>query len=169
VVPLRPVMTTQENAAYDALPDTVECFRGCDRSVLTGASWSLDWEIANSFPFTNRYRAPSPVVVTARVKKDRILAIKLGREESEIITFSARRLKVKPADADRASAYHAANHAGLMLSLKTIEATQASAGPSTTALALKNRFHDHPDWQPEFPLLRSKQQRGSDGRPCASA
>ena len=100
-------MTPQENETYDGLPDSVTCFRGCDQSFLTGASWSSEWDTANSFPFTDRYRAPSPVVVTARVKKNRILAMKLDRRESEIITFSARRVKVEPADADRAKAYHA--------------------------------------------------------------
>ena len=105
--PLRKMMTPQENETYDGLPDSVTCFRGCDQSFLTGASWSSEWDTANSFPFTDRYRAPSPVVVTARVKKNRILAIKLDRRESEIITFSARRVKVEPADADRAKAYHA--------------------------------------------------------------
>jgi hypothetical protein len=109
--PVREMMSAEENEAYDALPDTVKCYRGCGASVLTGASWSLDKEVANSFPFTLRYRAASPVVVTASVKKNRILALKLGREESEIITFSARKVKVEPADEGLASAYHAANHA----------------------------------------------------------
>jgi hypothetical protein len=104
--PVRPMMTPEENAAYDALPETVTCYRGCDSSVLTGAFWSLDWEIANSFPFTNRYRVPSPVVVKARVKKNRILALKLDRGESGIITFSARKVKVEPANADVANVYH---------------------------------------------------------------
>src|SRR5437899_2757303 len=38
--PLRPMMSAQENAAYEALPDLVTCYRGCDRSMLLGASWS---------------------------------------------------------------------------------------------------------------------------------
>jgi hypothetical protein len=96
--PLRAMMNSEENAAYDALPDTVTVYRGCDASVLTGASWSLDQNVANSFPFLNRYEVPSPMVVKARVKKNRILALKLGRDESEIITFSARRIGVQPAD-----------------------------------------------------------------------
>src|ERR1700679_3269632 len=51
-VPLPPMMTPEENAAYDALPRVVTVYRGCDSSVLTGAAWSLDREVANSFPFT---------------------------------------------------------------------------------------------------------------------
>jgi hypothetical protein len=107
--PLRQMMTLEENEWYDALPDSIICYRGCDQSVLKGASWTLDKEIANSFPFTNRYRSASPVVVTARVKKERILAVKLDREEKEIITFSARPITVEPADEERAASYHASN------------------------------------------------------------
>lgn len=63
------------------------------------------------FPFTHRYRVPTPVVVTARAMKNRILALKLNRGESEIITFSAGKVKVEPAEVDAATAYHAAKHA----------------------------------------------------------
>jgi hypothetical protein len=93
VGPLRAMMTHDETAAYDALPDVVSCYRGCDASITVGASWSLDWHVANSFPFLSRYKIPSPVVVTATVKKNRILAVKLCRDEAEIITFSAKRFR----------------------------------------------------------------------------
>src|SRR5271170_6822626 len=33
--PKRTMMTPEENAAYDALPDTVTVYRGCDQSVMT--------------------------------------------------------------------------------------------------------------------------------------
>jgi hypothetical protein len=98
-------MSPEESAAYDALPQTVTIHRGCDASVLTGASWSLDWDTANSFPFLGRYKVPNPVVVEARVKKSRTLALKLGRGEAEVITFGARRTNVRPADKERAEKF----------------------------------------------------------------
>ncbi len=91
VGPVRELMTTEENAQYNNLPEVVTCYRGSDRSVLVGASWTLDQNVAKRFPITNRYKVPSPVVVTATVRKDNILAVKLDRGETEIITFSARR------------------------------------------------------------------------------
>lgn len=103
--PIRDMMSPEENTAYDALPQVVTCYRGCDSSFLTGASWTLDWEVANRFPFLNRYKVPSPVVVTARAKKERILALKLDRDEVEIITFSPRRIRIDPANEQRASLY----------------------------------------------------------------
>ena len=96
--PIREMMTPEENAAYDQLPERVTCYRGCDASRLLGASWSLDRVIANSFPFRARFYAPKPVLVTAEVRKDRILALKLDRSEVEIVTFSARRVNVETAD-----------------------------------------------------------------------
>jgi hypothetical protein len=80
--PIREMMTPEENAAYDALPERVTCHRGCDASAMVGSSWTLDWNVANRFPFLARYRVPSPVVVTATVKKNRILAVKLDRDEA---------------------------------------------------------------------------------------
>jgi hypothetical protein len=103
--PKRNMMTAEENAAYDALPDTVSVYRGCDKSAMTGACWSLNRRVANRFPFLIRFRAISPVLVTARVKKNRILAVKLGRGEEEIITFSARRVNVEPANPALAEEY----------------------------------------------------------------
>ena len=95
--PVLQMMISAEVEAYWSLPDLVTVYRGCDRSVLTGASWSLDRSVAEGFPFIPRYRALDPVLVTATVPRHRILAIKLGREEEEIITFNARRRKVENA------------------------------------------------------------------------
>jgi hypothetical protein len=103
--PLRDMMTDAENRGYDRMPNIVTCYRGCDATVLTGASWSLDWRVANSFPFLSRYRASSPVVVTARARKSSILALKLDRDEQEIVTFSARRVSVTPASEEAAKQF----------------------------------------------------------------
>jgi hypothetical protein len=94
--PVRNLMNLEENDLYDQLPESVICYRGCDASHLVGASWSTDREIAISFPFLQRHSASVPVVVTAKVRKQQVLAVKTDRGEAEIITFSARRLKIEP-------------------------------------------------------------------------
>jgi hypothetical protein len=94
--PLRTMMTPQENAAYDALPEKITIYRGCGQANMMGMSWTLDKEIANSFPHTNRYRVPDPPLVTSTVFKRKVLAFKRGRDEDEIITFSARFVSKEP-------------------------------------------------------------------------
>jgi hypothetical protein len=93
--PLREMMDSEENAHYDSLPETVTCYRGCDASVLVGASWTLDKETARKFPTFRRYHARNPVLITATVKKANVLAVIAGRKEEELITFSARRVAVE--------------------------------------------------------------------------
>jgi hypothetical protein len=116
--PVREMMTAEENVHFDRLPEIVTCYRGCDRSALIGASWTLDRDIANCFPFTNRYNVPSPVVVRATVKRDNILAVKLDREESEIITFSARRQSIEVADESRANEIFERSHQEFMKTIR---------------------------------------------------
>lgn len=116
VGPLKELMNDDESKAFEALPEVVTCYRGCSAWMLFGASWSLDRAIANAFPYKMRYKATNPVLITASVKKHRILAVKLDRGEQELITFSARRLKVEPADEQRAKAYESTNKGSLTIS-----------------------------------------------------
>jgi hypothetical protein len=53
-------------------------------------------EVAARFPTLNRYRQAEPLLVTATVRRDRVLAVKLGRGELELVTFHARRVAVEP-------------------------------------------------------------------------
>lgn len=116
--PLRPMMDAPENAAYDALPDTVTVYRGSDAERPSGVCWSIDEQVANSFPFLRRFRAKTPVVIRARARKERILAVKLDREEMEIITFSPRRLGIKRANEIAAEAVFDARHAAHMVEIE---------------------------------------------------
>lgn len=111
--PLREMMDEAENAAYDALPKIVNVYRGCDADGPKGICWSLDQQVANSFPFATRFKAKTPVVIRARAKKSRILALKLDRGEAEVITFSPRRIEIKAADELAAKAVFEARHAWL--------------------------------------------------------
>lgn len=94
--PLVRMMAPAELGAYAQLPERITIYRGCGKRNMVGASWSLDRQVAARFPFLHRYRVPDPMIVTATVSRRNVLALKAGRGEQEIITFSARRLSVEP-------------------------------------------------------------------------
>jgi hypothetical protein len=89
------MMNAEDRTGYKDLPDRVTVYRGCSAGYLRGASWSLDQQVAREFPFKARYYSSDPVLVTATVRKEHILAIFLGRSEQEIVTFKARRVSVE--------------------------------------------------------------------------
>ena len=95
--PVAPMMDTQECMAWEALPERLTIYRGCGPVNMLGASWSLSREVAARFPFLNRYRQAEPLLITATVRKDRVLAVKLERAEAEVVTFDACRVAVEPA------------------------------------------------------------------------
>ncbi len=81
------MMTPKELAALDAMPDTFRIYRGCYRENKWGLSWTTDLRTAMRFPFLTRYRSEGQsILVTAEVKKANVIALKLDRNESEIIT-----------------------------------------------------------------------------------
>lgn len=94
--PINEMMDKEEQAAFEALPDIVTIYRGCGSKNKVGASWTTDRSVAEKFPFLGRYRVKDPLLVTATVKKKNIIAVKLDRNEQEIITFSAKRLCIEP-------------------------------------------------------------------------
>lgn len=93
--PIPEMMNEEEQAALAALPERITVYRGCGAENMLGASWSLERDVAAGFPYLNRYKVREPVLVTATVRRDRICALKLNRNEHEIITFNARRLGVE--------------------------------------------------------------------------
>jgi hypothetical protein len=94
--PALKMMRPDELAAYDALPAVVEVYRGCGRHNMRGASWSLNRDVAAKFPFYMRYRAAEPRLISATVPKHAVIALKLDRNEAEIITFGARPTAITP-------------------------------------------------------------------------
>ena len=86
----RPLMMGEnEQKAFAQLPDVVTVYRGCYAGNKWGMSWSLDKEVAERFPFLNRYRqAGRPLLVKARIQKQDIVALKLDRNEAEVICMS---------------------------------------------------------------------------------
>lgn len=93
--PVMPMMTAAEAAAWSALPDVVEVFRGCGTCNLRGLSWSLSRQVASRFPRLMRYYADPALLVVGRVHKTRVLAIKLDREEVEVISAGVRRVRIE--------------------------------------------------------------------------
>lgn len=91
--PITEMMNAPEMEAYQGLPEIVTVYRGAGRFNRMGASWSLDEQVARRFPTLNRYRQKTPMLYTARVPKERILAVKLDRQEAEVITFDAEIIK----------------------------------------------------------------------------
>jgi len=55
--------------------------------VVRGWSWSLKRDVAAKFPFYGRYQTEVPLLLTARIPKSRAAALKLARQEQEIIVF----------------------------------------------------------------------------------
>jgi len=94
--PIPELMDPVERAAYDALPDRLTVYRGCGPRNMLGLSWALERQIAAEFPTLPRYRQAVPLLVTGKVHKRHVLAVKLDRGESEVITLRARRVAVEP-------------------------------------------------------------------------
>lgn len=84
------MMDLSEISKLRTLPSNVTIYRGCGEVNIDGACWSLDRAIASRFPTLARYRADVPLLITATVLRKEIIAVKLDRDEAEVITFSAR-------------------------------------------------------------------------------
>jgi hypothetical protein len=80
-------MTKDEFTAFDALPDKITIYRGCGPRNKAGWSWSLSREKAVRFPFMSRYWSDKPTLLTATISKWRAAALKLERNEQEVIVI----------------------------------------------------------------------------------
>lgn len=77
-----------ERVALEELPSRVTTYRGCFQHNKEGLSWSMDRQIAASFPLLNGYRSKGqPLLITATVEREKILALKNGRDEAEVIAW----------------------------------------------------------------------------------
>jgi hypothetical protein len=83
----RLLMDKRECDSWFALPDDVEIFRGCGPDNRLGLSWSLKREVAERFPTLMRYRQEKPLLLRAVVNKGQIAAVKLDRNEAEVIAI----------------------------------------------------------------------------------
>ena len=81
-------MDERERAALAAMPDVLTVHRGYQHEdSMMGLSWTLDHKRA--IWFANRTRRPDEpgYVVTAKVRKEDVLAYFMGREEEEIVAL----------------------------------------------------------------------------------
>jgi len=81
------LMTSEERMALDALPDQIKIYRGCGRRNRSGFSWTLDRDTAIKFPFNTRYYVDEPILLTTIINKTRVAALKLDRNEQEVIAI----------------------------------------------------------------------------------
>lgn len=89
--PDRDMWSDEAQALYAELPDIVTIYRGGYASNIHGLCWSLDREIAESFPTLNGHRKPGqPLLAKARVRKQDIALIVLEDDEQEIVTARAK-------------------------------------------------------------------------------
>jgi len=93
--PYKEMMTLRERRMLAALPDVITIYRGCGPHNADGICWSLDRDIAASLPFKGRYLAAEPMLITATVNSDEVIAYKHDRGEREIITFYAQEIKTE--------------------------------------------------------------------------
>jgi hypothetical protein len=85
------LMDTEERAVFEALPESVTVYRGCYKNNKWGLCWSTDRDVAARFPTLHRYQGEGQaLLVKAVARKANIAAVKLDREELEIITWLPR-------------------------------------------------------------------------------
>ena len=92
-------MTTDERAAFDAMPDVLTVYRGAGHPDYTdGFAWTLDRDRAVFFAsYAARAFARStsgrgfvggdPVLSTGEIRRDAVLAYLAEREESEVLVL----------------------------------------------------------------------------------
>jgi hypothetical protein len=88
--PVREMMSAKENRAYDALPEVLTVYRGCGPNNIDGMCWTMDRSIAECIIKDARYWQAEPLLITAEVARSDVLALKLDRKESEVLSFQAR-------------------------------------------------------------------------------
>lgn len=84
---------TRERMA--GLPKLVPVWRGCTKGREAGLSWTLNRKVAQQFAYGLRHRNPQPTLMRARIRKNRILALFLDRQEQEVLC-SVRRHSIEP-------------------------------------------------------------------------
>jgi hypothetical protein len=91
-------------AFWETLPSSNTVFRGCSRCRVDGFSWTTDKEVAKGFARGHRaIVVGDPVLVTANVKKDDVLAVFTDRRECEVIC-------VRPPKIVRIEDFHEGQH-----------------------------------------------------------
>ncbi len=89
-------MTIEEYAVYDALPELLRVWRGCGHAgAVLGRSWTTSRQVAEMFAhysvgprraaFGLVRKGDLPLLASAVVRKRNVFAVKLDRQEHEVI------------------------------------------------------------------------------------
>lgn len=82
----RGLMRPCDRKVFDNLPEQVTAYRGCHHAHWAdGYSWTLDRSVAESFARRASYDAGCPLVATATIPHECILAYFNEREEQEVV------------------------------------------------------------------------------------
>ncbi len=97
----RCLMTADEWAELKELKGKITIWRGCYGSNAQGLSWSLDRKVAANFPRLQGYQqeGEQPLLIEAEVRRKDIIALKLCREEYEVIACPPRIVSVTELEA----------------------------------------------------------------------
>jgi hypothetical protein len=100
-------LSDANRAFWQTLPTSITVFRGCSRCRVDSLSWTTDKEVAKGFARGHRaIVVGDPVLVTANVKKDDVLAVFTDRRECEVIC-------VRPPKIVRIEEFHEGQHPNL--------------------------------------------------------
>lgn len=87
------IMSSDDLAAYNALPPIIDLFRGQDASAPIGLSWTTSRAVAEGFATGHRgIKNPSPAVISIKARKSRVCLVCTDRQESEIVLFACPRV-----------------------------------------------------------------------------
>jgi hypothetical protein len=94
-VVLRDLLDPDARRFYDALPQLVPVWRGCEQWRQRGLSWTTDRTVAEGFAKGKRHINKAPTLVHAEIPKQHIFAVFVCRNESEIVLDPRRLRKLK--------------------------------------------------------------------------
>jgi hypothetical protein len=94
------ILTGEDAAFYRSLPDRFTVYRGAagisPELAGVGVCWTTKREIAEWFADRSARGQAEPVLVTARVRKENIVAAKASEQEVVCMPCRVRRLKCRP-------------------------------------------------------------------------
>jgi hypothetical protein len=83
------LMSEEERQALASFPEVLTIYRGCGPLNKYGLSWSLNPDVARAFPYKRLCFQKEKLLMTARILRKNICAVKLTKEE-EIIVLDVR-------------------------------------------------------------------------------
>jgi hypothetical protein len=88
-----------ERAFYEALPDPIPIWRGCEGGRERGLHWTTNQALAQDFARGKRCFNKNPTLVTAEIRKQHVLAVFTSRKEDEVVVDYRRLRRLKRSSA----------------------------------------------------------------------